>query len=113
WARGVARRVALANLRKRSALPKLLDTEMLDAVGAEMDALGDQKDLENRKQILRRCLDQLSEFGRRLVQLRYFENRSYPEIAEVLKRNANSLYVAFNRIHGALLVCVRRQEGLS
>lgn len=111
WARGVARRVALANLRKRQALPSLLDAAVLDAVGADLDALGDEARLEARKNALRRCLERLPEGSRRLVRLRYFENQSYEAVSRAVQRNVNALYVALNRIHEALTSCVQKHLG--
>lgn len=108
WARGIARRVALASLRKRSSQPALLDPEVLDAVGAELDTLGNQAQLEERKVALRECLDKLSGPNRRLVELRYFQNQSYVDISRLLKRSMNALYAAFSRVHGALSDCVKR-----
>ncbi len=113
WARGVARHVALANLRKQRALPALLDAETLECVGAELDAFGDETHLEARRQALRRCVEKLPEVQRGLVHMRYFENRSYEQIAESVKRSVDALYVAFSRVHRALEECIRKQEGLS
>ena len=109
WARGVARRVALANLRKSRKEPALLGAEVLEAVGTEIDALGDEAHLEARKQALRECLERLARASRRLVRLRYFENRSYQEMAETVARSVEALYVAFSRIHRALHDCIQER----
>jgi RNA polymerase sigma-70 factor (ECF subfamily) len=106
WARGVARRVALANLRRRRAGPVLLKDEALDAVGAEIDGMGDEARLETRKDLLRGCLEGLSETNRSLVRMRYFEDRSYAEISRAVKRSVAALYMAFSRIHAALFECI-------
>lgn len=106
WARGVARRISLATLRKNRSQPVFLDEDVLDAVGAEMDTLGDEARLETRKRALRECVEKLSEPSRRLVRLRYFENFSYEQIAAALNRSINALYVAYNRIHHALTECM-------
>ncbi len=113
WARGVARHVALANLRKQRALPALLDAETLEGVGAELDALGDERRLEARRLALARCVEKLPEVQRGLVRMRYFEDRSYEQIAASVKRSVDALYVAFTRIHRALEECIRKQEDLS
>ncbi|MBN1675234.1 MAG: sigma-70 family RNA polymerase sigma factor [Kiritimatiellae bacterium] len=107
WARGVARRVALNALRGLGKRPATLDPEVLEAVGSEIDACGGEARLESRKRLLRRCVAQLSEPNRRLVQLRYFENQTYEQIADAVRRSVNALYVAFNRIHEALSRCIR------
>jgi RNA polymerase sigma-70 factor (ECF subfamily) len=107
WARGVARRVALANLRKRRARPVQLDANVLDAVGAELERMGDETHLEMRKRTLRQCIENLSKTNRELVRLRYFENRTYKQIAGALEYSINGLYVIFSRIHGSLSNCIK------
>jgi len=108
WARGVARRVALGNLRKAARQPALLTPEILEVVGSAIDAFGDQSHLERRKALLQKCLATLSESNRSLVELRYFRNRTYAEISQLAKRSIGALYVIFNRIHKALSECVRK-----
>jgi RNA polymerase sigma-70 factor, ECF subfamily len=107
WARGVARRVAADNMRARSVGPVLLDNAGLDALGEGLDSLGDEKQLDARKRALDHCLDELSEHNRRLVRMRFVENRAYAEIAVATGRKPNSLYVTFKRIIDRLQKCVR------
>jgi len=109
WARGIARRVALANLRRARRRPALLDGEVLDAIGARIDACGSQTALETRKDVLRKCVERLPGKNRELVRLRYFENHPYEEIARKVERSVDALYTAFNRIHRALLDCIERE----
>ena len=113
WARGVARRVALANLRKHKGNVTLLDGTVLDAVGGELDSLGSETDLEARKQALKQCVQQLSQSNRKLVGLRYFQGMPYEKIAGLVRRSVNTLYVAFNRIHKALKDCLKKKGAAS
>jgi len=108
WARGVARRVALANLRKRGRQTVLLDESVLDSIGEELDKTGDEAQMEFRKQMLQGCLQRLSARNRELVRLRYFENQSYADISSKLGRSIGALYVVFNRIHRSLGQCVEK-----
>jgi RNA polymerase sigma-70 factor (ECF subfamily) len=108
WARGLARRVALTTLRKQGRYPVALDDTLLDQIGEELGAMGDEVELEARKQALERCLESLSTGNRELVQLRYFETRSYLEIAQQIGRSVGALYVRFNRIHQALEKCIEK-----
>jgi len=109
WARGLARRVSLANMRKRRKRPVALGEDVLEAVGTDLDWLGDQTQLDARKEALRGCVEELSEPNQRLVRMRYFENRSYREVAETVSRSVEALYVALSRIHRALHKCVERR----
>src|SRR5215813_223303 len=77
WARGIARRVALANLRKANRLIVGLDDDVTESLDAEFDAFGNEAAQEAMRQQLNRCLDQLPERSRELVRLRYFENVPY------------------------------------
>jgi RNA polymerase sigma-70 factor (ECF subfamily) len=113
WARGVARRVALASLRKRSRQPIALDETVLEGIGSELDQLGNEVELGLRKEALQSCLDSLTPTNREVVQLRYFDNRSYDEISRALGRSVGALYAAVNRIHAVLHDCVRRKLRLA
>jgi DNA-directed RNA polymerase specialized sigma24 family protein len=50
----------------------------------------------------------LSGRNRELVRLRYFEEQRLDAIAEQSKRSMGALYVAFSRIHAALLRCMEQ-----
>jgi len=106
WARGVARRVALAHLRRFMRNRALPPEDVLDGLGSDLDAFGADAELDARKRALGRCLEKLPEDSRKLVLLRYFDNHSYEDIAVTTKRSLNALYIAFSRIHGLLSACV-------
>lgn len=110
WARGFAKRVALATLRKQKRQMVTLDDDVLESLGNQLDALPDEVVLDEQKQQLRRCMDKLPEQRRLLVTLRYFEQRSYEEIAQRTGRTLQALYMAFTRIHAALADCVGGQR---
>src|SRR5262245_33894714 len=107
WARGIARRVALANLRNASRLIVGLDEDVMESLDLEFDAFGNEGSQEETRQQLNRCLDQLPERSRELVRLRYFENVPYEDIAQCTGRTVAALYMAFTRIHAALANCVK------
>jgi len=73
------------------------------------DGTGDPARLEERKDVLRRCLDRLDPGHRRLIEWRYFEHRAMGEIGRLADRSLNALYAAFSRIHAALHACMERQ----
>ncbi len=104
----IALPISLANLRERSRELPGLDEAVLESIGLEMDQMGDETELEARKAALRKCLEQLSETNRHLVRLRYFEDRPYAEISQMVGRGLGALYVTFSRIHDALSRCVER-----
>ncbi len=110
WARGVARRVALANLRKRGRAELSMPESALEAFESALDALGDQTALEERKQRLSECLQKMTESSRDLVQLRYFDELGPEVIAARVGRSVGAIYTAFSRIHAALLRCLQERE---
>lgn len=109
WARGLARRVALANLRKAGREITSLDTEVLELLGTDLEHKGGETLFEEYKTRLGECLGKLSESARRLVHQRYFEERSYIDLAAGENKSIGSLYVAFTRIHQLLARCLKRQ----
>jgi len=109
WARGVARRVALSNLRKQARQPCLLDEDVLEAVALEIDRLGSEVELEVCKEALHRCVERLPKRHRLLIQLRYFEDCSYQQISQTVGKTINTLYVIFNRMHLRLSLCIKRE----
>ena len=113
WARGVARRVALANLRKAGREITTLDAEVIELLGAEMDNRGGEPYFEDYQARLGECLNKLSEGAQRLVRSRYFEERSYGELAAAENKSSGALYVAFTRIHQSLARCLKRQPPLA
>ncbi len=110
WARGVARRVALTNLRKAGRMIATLDDEVIELLGADLDARGGESRFEQYKERLNKCLSKLSDNARRLVVARYFDDRTYDELAATEKRSNGALYVAFTRIHQSLARCLKRQS---
>ena len=107
WARGVARRVALASLRKNARLVVGLDEDVMDGLGLELDAMGGEGELDERRHQLRHCIERLPEHSRELVRRRYFEDESYDDIMRKTGRTMVALYKAFSRIHEALAKCVK------
>jgi RNA polymerase sigma-70 factor (ECF subfamily) len=110
WVRGIARRLALKRLRRHRRLALGLPDDVLESLGAAMDQLGDGMALDAQKRQLRQCLEGLSERNRELVRLRYFEDQRLDAIAARSKRTLGALYVAFSRIHAALLRCMEQAK---
>jgi RNA polymerase sigma-70 factor len=107
WARGIARRVALSNLRKAQRPVVELDEDVMELLGAEFDAFGDENASEESRRRLNHCIEQLPERSRELVRLRYFDATPYEEIARRTGRSVAALYMAFTRIHDTLAKCVK------
>jgi RNA polymerase sigma-70 factor (ECF subfamily) len=108
WACGVARRVALSTLRQRAKQPCVLDEDVLEVLAEEMDQAGEEAELAHRKEVLRHCLQRMSQRNQQLIRWRYFEERSYEEISASARKTVGALYVIFCRLHKSLFRCVER-----
>jgi len=108
WARVTARRLAIDHLRKHQARMVVLDEQTLDLLDAELDQRGDDV-IAERMDALKRCVEKLPERSRRLVDLRYHENRAGQAIADEMRLSLDALYQAMRRVHLALRQCVENQ----
>jgi RNA polymerase sigma-70 factor (ECF subfamily) len=86
----------------------LLDEAALDALDAELDQRGDEA-LAARLDALKHCVECLPERSRRLVDLRYHENRDGQQVAETMGLKLDAMYQAMRRVHLALRECVERR----
>ncbi len=94
--------------RKRVARQKLRFSDALvNQLADSASTVADQTD--RRQDALEHCVQKLPEPDRLLIQLRYHDDSSVPELAEQLKRSAKAIYRALDRVHLALLECVRRR----
>jgi RNA polymerase sigma-70 factor (ECF subfamily) len=107
WARRVARLESLTALRQRKRAPELLDQSMLDLLEDHWSA-GDAGPAAARK-ALRECVEGLSPYARRLIQMRYVEELSGQDVAQRLNRSPNTVYVALSRTYRQLADCVERR----
>jgi RNA polymerase sigma-70 factor (ECF subfamily) len=108
WARVTARHLAIDHLRKHGSRMVMLDKAALDALDAELDQRGDEA-LAARMDALKHCVERLPERSRRLVDLRYHENRDGQQVAEAMGLKLDAMYQAMRRVHLALRECVERR----
>ncbi len=108
WLRGIARTIFLAHCRKQKASPLVVNSQVLEQAEAYWAAnyRGDG-DLSARAAALQECLKQTSERQRRLVDLRYRENRSRAEMAKALSLNEEGVKTALRRLRASLAKCIR------
>jgi RNA polymerase sigma-70 factor, ECF subfamily len=110
WACGVARHVALANLRREHRQPQVLDQAFLEEFAEDLNAIGNESHLDQRKEALRLCMAKLSGPNQRLIHLRYFEDQSYGEMSHLVKKTVRALHIGLSRIRQALSQCVDRES---
>jgi len=94
--------------RKRLARNKLRFSDaLLHQLAESGSAVAEQTD--RRQEALEHCVKKLADADRLLVHLRYQAGSSVQDLAEELERSAKAIYRALDRIHLALLDCVRRR----
>jgi RNA polymerase sigma-70 factor (ECF subfamily) len=106
-ARAIARRQALAALRKDQRAPMLLSEAALDALDA---AVGAEVEPEPPVEALDHCLEKAPGFWQNVIRLRYWERLSVIAIAEALGRSPNTISVTLNRMRLRLADCIRHYQ---
>lgn len=97
WLLRVANNLSISMLRKRSTRPTV-DLEDIGEQAAETDTPEEQVIAENRREVMRYCLDKLAPKERTAVLMFYLEERPLEEIASVL---GCGLAGAKSRVHRA------------
>jgi RNA polymerase sigma-70 factor (ECF subfamily) len=108
WAWLACRSESLKAIRKRKHQEIIFDEHILDMIQTESQKTSLMDDPEIFS-ILQKCLSRLPSAVQQLLQKRYISNLSGEQIAAVLNRSVNSVYMAFNRAHRALYDCMRKQ----
>ena len=94
---------------KRSAEP--LEEEFIEAIAAEIER--NAAKLDRRSEALQTCLRKLSEAQRKVIVLRYYEDRDIDEIAAITGQTTGAAYRLLSRIRQLLNECVSRQANLN
>jgi RNA polymerase sigma-70 factor (ECF subfamily) len=107
WACGFAFRRVLKHREQSARRVKFLSIESLTLIADETS----EKDgiLDDRRRALERCLEQLPDDDRVVVEHRYRGQMSVAQIAEITGRNTSALYKALERIRARLFDCVNRR----
>jgi RNA polymerase sigma-70 factor, ECF subfamily len=107
WACGSAFRRVLKHREQRARRVKYLSIESLHLIAADRS----EKDgiLEDRRRALERCLQQLRDDDRLVVEHRYSRLMSVARIAGITGRNTSALYKALERIRRQLFECINRR----
>ena len=114
WASKIAYYEVLAHRKKRKRERLVFSDELVQSLSTEFtERVGD---LPAYLAALDRCVKQLSENQRMLVQLRYPQGQKVSAIAEALGKKKKTVTAALYRVRQALAACVERrikQKGLS
>lgn len=114
WARQFARNEVLMHHRRRKRYT-FLSEPLIESLLEDQSRIESLR--ERRRQALERCLENLPEADRELVERRYADHdASVQQLAAETGQTANTLYKALGRIRRQLLECINRKlaaDGIS
>ena len=105
WALTIAKYKVLESLRRPKAHFCALSPEVIEALSA---AVPTDEWTEDSRELLHRCMEELSPRAREVIDLRYGEACMPAEIARRLQWTSESVYVALSRARSLLRDCVER-----
>ncbi|MBN1766310.1 MAG: sigma-70 family RNA polymerase sigma factor [Sedimentisphaerales bacterium] len=111
WANGIARNLILKYYSQKGKKLVILDAETINKVAQvyeqESRSIHDQK--ESMQKALKKCLMQLKNKWKKIVDMHYIEEFSPVRIAQQLSMTRNNVFVSLHRIRLALKKCVERE----
>jgi RNA polymerase sigma-70 factor (ECF subfamily) len=107
WVRTIARFLVSKELRREERRQRVLAKHVAEILLSDEAPVPD--DAAAQAEALKRCLAELPERGRRLVQQRYSENLAPAVIASHEGRTANEVRQALFRLRAALHDCITRR----
>jgi RNA polymerase sigma-70 factor, ECF subfamily len=110
WARITARHEALNWLRDHRARTTVLDSAVLDLLEAAPVPRPSHAQV-NQLEALRTCLEKVPEQARRMLDMRYVDERPCAEVSRVMKIEIDTVYQRLSRLHRSLRICISRQLG--
>jgi RNA polymerase sigma-70 factor (ECF subfamily) len=108
WAQVMARHQALNWLRSRKQRVVALDETVLELMETQW-ARERMRPEGEQVEALRQCLARLPERARRILRLRYFEERSCNDVSLALGMKLDAVYQRLSRLHNALRKCIEER----
>lgn len=110
WALGIARYEVLAFRRKKATDRHVFDDQTLSMITETCQEM--QQDFSSFGDALNRCVKQLSDTARRILELRYARGMTPTEIATKHDRPVASVNMALYRIRNAIRKCMEDRSGV-
>lgn len=113
WLITIAKNVHIDLIRKRKASGFINlddDDEYLFQTIADNDSIEDQLIYEQNLVTLKKCIKQLKPHYQQIIQLRYFQERSYNEIAEIINEPLNNVKIKLLRAKKLLTELIKNEN---
>lgn len=113
WLITIAKNVHIDLIRKRKASGFVNldnDDEYLFQTIADDDSIEDQLIYEQNLVTLKKCIKQLKPHYQQIIQLRYFQERSYNEIAEIINEPLNNVKIKLLRAKKLLTELIKNEN---
>lgn len=107
WALAIARNHIHKRYRSDQRDKHLFKSDALEALAGAYDRLSDSSD--DMRAALDQCVDLLPERSRRIIELRYQQNKRVDGIASMLGSSANAVSGVLFRVRHALKDCIKKR----
>jgi len=115
WLITIAKNVHIDLIRRRKSsefINNLGENEefLFNNIPDDEDSLEDQLIFEQNLATLKHCIKQLKPHYQQIIQLRYFQERSYNEIAEIINEPLNNVKIKILRAKKLLTELIQKKE---
>jgi RNA polymerase sigma-70 factor (ECF subfamily) len=113
WALGIARNHMLMYFRRYHRNRLVFSDQLMATIGQHLETLTENP-ADQRREALNKCISQLDDRRRRLIEMRYSSGLSVNEIAESLEKSVAAVKGSLHRVRKVLERCVniRTSKGL-
>ena len=110
WCRGTSRNLVKEHWRKSKNAKVVADSELMDLVEMAFDENSSDEEYQlDRRNALMTCLENLPNYSRDLLRLKYEKGLAFSKMSEQLERSSSSLMMALSRVRRALAECIERK----
>ena len=105
WSFTVCKFQVMAYLRDKKRDRLLLDPELADMISEKAEK--ENSLMSQAQPQLRKCISELPEQNRSMIEMKYFKKMMMQDIAETLKRSLTAVKVSIHRTRKVLQDCIR------
>ena len=107
WAIGIARIEVMRHRQGRARAGLVFNSDQVDRIVRAFESM--DSELDDMRDALAACMDELPDRNRQLIRLRYGHQMSVAGIGEHVQMKPNAVMVALHRVRNALRVCIQRR----